>query len=114
MNGVIGGEGEPGKAENALHYQVQGVPKGGDDSLPETAWIDNRLAFSNETFDEVARMLERRFDVQIDITDARLAEAHLSGVFEKETIGQVLDILRMTTKFKYSIEGKKVRLMPDL
>jgi len=25
-----------------------------------------------------------------------------------------LDILKMTTKFKYSIEGKKVRLMPDL
>jgi len=102
------------REENALHYQVQGVPKAGDDSLPETAWIDNRLAFSNETFEEVARMLERRYDVQIDITDMQLKEAHLSGVFEKETIQQVLDILKMTTKFKYSIEGKKVRLTPDL
>jgi len=99
---------------NALHYQVQGVPKAGDDSLPETAWVENRLAFSNETFDEVARMLDRRYDVQIEIGDAQLREAHLSGVFEKETVQQVLDILRMTTKFKYSIEGKKVRLMPDL
>lgn len=99
---------------NALHYQVQGVPKAGDDSLPETAWIENRLAFSNEPFEEVVRMLERRYDVQIEIGDEQLREAHLSGVFEKETIRQVLDILKMTTKFKYSIEGKKVRLMPDL
>lgn len=114
MNSVPETEVAPDGVDNALHYQVQGVPKAGDDSLPETAWIENRLAFSNETFDEVARMLERRYDVQIDITDTRLKEAHLSGVFEKETIQQVLDILRMTTKFKYSIEGKKVRLVPDL
>lgn len=114
MNPVPETEAGPGRVENALHYQVQGVPKAGDDSLPETAWIDNRLAFSNETFEEVARMLERRYDVRIDIPDARLKEAHLSGVFEKETIRQVLDILKMTTQFKYSIEGKKVRLTPDL
>ena len=114
MNPVPETEAAPDRVGNALHYLVQGVPKAGDDSLPETAWVENRLAFSNETFEEVARMLERRFDVQIDITDGRLREAHLSGVFEKETIQQVLDILKMTTKFQYSIEGKKVRLMPDL
>jgi transmembrane sensor len=99
---------------NALHYQVQGVPKAGDDSLPETAWVENRLVLSNETFEDVASVLERRYDVQIEIADARLKEEHVSGVFERETIQQVLDILKMTTKFKYSIEGKKVRLMPDL
>jgi transmembrane sensor len=101
-------------AQNALHYLVQGVPKAGDDSLPETAWVENRLVLSNETLEEVARVLERRYDVQIEIADARLKEEHVSGVFERETIQQVLDILKMTTKFKYSIEGKKVRLMPDL
>jgi len=114
MNAVPETEAASERVENALRYQVQGVPKAGDDSLPETAWIENRLAFSNETFEDVARMLERRYDVQIDLTDNRLKQEHLSGVFEKETIGQVLDILKMTTKFKYSIEGKKVRLMPDL
>jgi ferric-dicitrate binding protein FerR (iron transport regulator) len=82
--------------------------------LPETAWVENRLVISNETFEEVARMLERRYDVQIEIGDMRLNQEHVSGVFEKETIQQVLDILKMTTKFTYSIEGKKVRLKPDL
>lgn len=113
MNAVPENEAAAGREENALHYLVQGVPRAGGDSLPETAWVEDRLVFSNETFDEVARMLERRYDVQIDITDVQLKEAHLSGVFEKETIQQVLDILRMTTKFNYSIEGKKVRLKPD-
>lgn len=106
--------GETGNGGNELHYLVQGVPKAGDDSLPETAWIENRLVISNETFEEVARVLERRYDVQIEINDVRLNQEHVSGVFEKETIQQVLDILKMTTKFTYSIEGKKVRLRPDL
>ncbi len=105
---------EAGSGGNELRYLVQGVPKAGDDSLPETAWVENRLVLSNETFEDVARVLERRYDVQIEIADARLKEEHVSGVFERETIQQVLDILKMTTKFKYSIEGKKVRLMPDL
>jgi transmembrane sensor len=98
----------------ALHYLVQGLPEAGNDSLSETAWVDNKLVVSDITFEELARMLERRYDVRIDFEDGRLKEEHLSGVFEKETIQQVLDILKMTTKFKYSIVGKKVRLMPDL
>ena len=107
----LGASGVPG---NALRYLVQGLPETESDSLPETAWVDNRLVVSNESFGEVARMLERRYDVQIAFGDERLRQEHLSGVFEKETIRQVLDILKMTTKFKYSIDGKKVRLMPDL
>jgi transmembrane sensor len=98
----------------ALHYLVQGLPEAENDSLPETAWVDNKLVVSDITFEELARMLERRYDVRIDFEDDRLKAEHLSGVFEKETIQQVLDILKMTTKFKYSIVGKKVRLMPDL
>jgi len=98
----------------ALHYLVQGLPEDGNDSLPETAWVDNRLVVSDITFEELARTLERRYDVRIDFEDERLRSEHLSGVFEKETIQQVLDILQLTTKFKYSIVGKKVRLMPDL
>jgi transmembrane sensor len=98
----------------ALHYLVQGLPEDGSDSLPETAWVDNRLVVSDITFEELAKTLERRYDVRIDFEDERLKSEHLSGVFEKETIQQVLDILQLTTKFKYSIVGKKVRLMPDL
>lgn len=110
MNAVSGRE-DAGRG-NALHYLVQGVTKA-EDSLPEAAWIENRLVISNETFGDIAKELERRYDVEIEFAGGQLAQEHLSGIFEKETIGQVLDILKMTTKFKYSIEGKKVRLMPD-
>jgi transmembrane sensor len=112
MNSAPETKGVQARATNVLRYQVQRVPSVSD-SLPERAWIENRLVINDETFEDVAIVLERRYNVDIEIADARLKQEHVSGIFEKETIQQVLGILEMTTKFKYSIEGKKVRLMPD-
>jgi transmembrane sensor len=97
-------------AHNALSYQVQLLPVVDHDSLSETAWLDNKLVVNNQTFGDVARLLERKYDVQIAFGDEGLRQEHLSGVFENETIEQVLDILRMTTRFTYTIKGKQVRL----
>ena len=97
-------------SHNALRYQVQSLPEV-NDTPPETAWMENKLVFSDEPFDEVARLLERKYDVQIDFENEDLKAQHLSGVFEKESLKEVLDILRMTTRFHYQIEGKKVSLI---
>jgi transmembrane sensor len=97
-------------AHNALSYQVQLLPVVDHDSLSETAWLDNKLVVNNQTFGEVAQLLERKYDVQIAFGDEGLRQAHLSGVFENETIEQVFDILRMTTRFTYTIKGKQIRL----
>ena len=97
-----------------LRYQVQSLPSASGDSLAETAWMENKLVISDETFDQVALLLERKYDVHIDFGSEALKEEHLSGVFENETLQQVLDILRMTTRFHYTIEGKKVLLAKGL
>jgi transmembrane sensor len=97
-------------AHNALSYQVQLLPVVDHDSLSETAWLDNKLVVNNLTFGDMARLLERKYDVQIAFGDEGLRQEHLSGVFENETIEQVLDILRMTTRFTYTIKGKQIRL----
>jgi transmembrane sensor len=97
-------------AHNALSYQVQLLPVVDHDSLSKTAWLDNKLVVNNQTFGEVAQLLERKYDVQIAFGDEGLRQAHLSGVFENETIEQVFDILRMTTRFTYTIKGKQIRL----
>jgi len=97
-------------ARNALSYQVQLIPVVDHDSLSETAWLENKLVISNQAFGEVARLLERKYDVQITFGNEGLRQEHLSGVFEKETIEQVFDILRMTTRFTYTIKGKQIRL----
>ncbi len=95
---------------NELKYQVQTLPVANNNNLTETAWINNRLLLNNEAFDNVAKLLERRFDVHVFFDNDKLKEEHLTGVFEKENIQEVLDVLKMTTHFKYRIDGNNIHL----
>jgi ferric-dicitrate binding protein FerR (iron transport regulator) len=79
-------------------------------SIPEVAWLQDKLAFQNESFDELARKLERRYDVHIVFRDTLLEKEKLSGVFENENIQKALKILQMTTPFVYEIQGDTVFL----
>jgi len=100
-------------AENELRYQVQFLPQTAHEAIPETAWVDNKLVFNNESFEEVARQLERRYAVHVEFDNEALRHQHVSGVFEKENLPQALEILRMTTKFNYKMDSNSVKLIAD-
>jgi len=74
----------------------------------ETAWVENKLVFDNESFEEAAPKIERWYNVQINFSDAKIKEVHFSGKFENETIQQVLDYLSMIGPCHYSMHGNKV------
>jgi ferric-dicitrate binding protein FerR (iron transport regulator) len=92
-----------------LRYQVRYV-----NNLAETAWMENKLIFNDEPFEEVAMELERKYNVAVEFETDALRDEHLSGVFDKENLQQVLDILRATTRFDYRLDGKKVVLVKAL
>lgn len=81
-----------------------------DNTIVETQWMENRLVFRNETFDEVARMMERWYNVIIEIDDDELKSILLSGTFENETIEQALDALKYTKSFRYNTSGEKIKI----
>ena len=74
----------------------------------ETSWMQNKLVFVDEAFAEVARKMERWYDVRIQFRNRSLEEELLNGEFRKETLKQALDGLRITTDFRYKIEDKGV------
>ena len=79
-----------------------------DSSVPETQWIENKLVFRDESFDELAVRMERWYNVNINISDPRLKEKRFSGIFENETIEQALEALKITVPYKYELEGNKI------
>jgi transmembrane sensor len=81
-----------------------------NNTIAETQWIENRLVFRDESFDEVARMMERWYNVKIEIDDEELKTSLLSGTFEKETIEQALDALKYTKSFRYDTSSEKIRI----
>jgi ferric-dicitrate binding protein FerR (iron transport regulator) len=71
----------------------------------ETSWVANKLIFQDESFEEIARQLERWYGVVIKFNNLQMKETHLTGSFQNETIRQALDALRFTASFDYSIDN---------
>jgi ferric-dicitrate binding protein FerR (iron transport regulator) len=79
-----------------------------DSLLVETAWVQNKLVFDNESFREVATKMERWYNVEIEFRDEKKQEQRFTGVFENETIQQALDYMNITAPFHYSMHGNKI------
>ena len=79
-----------------------------------TGWKDHLLIFDEETFDEVARRLERTFDVKIRITNSQLANLRYTGRFNKvENITEALRIISATTPIVYHLQKDTIVISAD-
>jgi len=82
-------------------------------AIIETSWVDNKLIFQDEEFGDLARQMERWYGISIRFEDARLQQLRFTGTFEKESIRQALDALKLTdqtAKFDYTIDGEQVTI----
>jgi len=74
-------------------------------------WKDNLLIFDGITLNEIARVLERRYDVKITIGNHELQNIKYSGSFKSvPEIGKVLQIIKQNTPIDYTIEGQKINI----
>ena len=80
------------------------------ESKSATAWTNGKLIFEGETLWQIAKELERSYNVVIIITDEELAKMRFYGDFlrQEQTLKEVLDALAATGKLHYKIEEKQV------
>ncbi len=74
-----------------------------------SAWQYGKYYFRSKSFKEIAAILERGFNVSIDIQSKKLQEDIFSGDFVRgESLEQILRIVQQSTKMKYQITDQKV------
>ncbi|MFT3982095.1 MAG: FecR family protein [Ferruginibacter sp.] len=81
-----------------------------DNENVESSWTKNILSFDDEQFSEVAKKMERWYNVTIKFKNKSWEKKFLSGSFESETLDQALAALKFTTGFKFTIDGDKVSI----
>ena len=77
----------------------------------EALWIKNKLAFDEETLEEIAMKIERWYDVKVTFTQESLKKVQYSGVFEDESLQQVMAALH-DAGVNYKINKKEVIIRP--
>lgn len=78
-----------------------------------TSWKDDKWIIEREPLNDLVVKLQRRFNVTFIYKSEALKKYKISGIIQKETLEQVLDILKLTAPLKYTIKKGVVTLEMD-
>ncbi len=76
----------------------------------ETAWLYSRLEFRGDRFEELAKKLERWYNITIIFNDEQVKKLSFNGSFEKETVEEAFEALKSAEPFNYSIKGYEINV----
>lgn len=69
-------------------------------------WTNGNLVFNHKTMQEIAGELKRRFGVNIDFVDQKIAREEITGVFPKgKPVSEIMQTLSVVGGFSYEITG---------
>lgn len=77
---------------------------------PLVSWKENRWIFEQESLQQIAIELERRFDVKINFESERLKTRRFTGILIAEPIDQVLKVMSIAAPISYKLEGRVITL----
>ena len=73
-----------------------------------TSWKENKLIFINMNLAELIKMLERKYDVDIEVSDKSILNYHYDGTIRNESILEIMDLIKITLPIDYKIVGQKI------
>ncbi len=74
-------------------------------------WTEGKLIFRGDNMDEVARRLERWYNIEVEVADQALNEYVFRATFEDDSLEEVLKLLSMTSPIRYRITPRQA--LPD-
>jgi ferric-dicitrate binding protein FerR (iron transport regulator) len=80
---------------------------------PVVSWKESRWIFENQSLQQMAVDLERKFDVQILFASERLKSYRFTGTILAEPIEQVLEVISITAPIDFKLNGRVVTLSED-
>lgn len=81
-----------------------------DSTILETSWVDNRLVFEDESFQEIAVRMARWYGVTFKFENEELKQLRFTGNFRDESLNDALMAMQITANFGYRISDKNVTI----
>ncbi len=74
------------------------------------AWTKGKLMFDNDKFNQIIKILERRYNVQIENNYTEIERLRFTGNFETDSIEKILNTIKMHSNFSYVIAREKITI----
>ncbi len=91
-----------------LVFQNGNISKSVIDPAKYYAWTEGKLVFRGDPMDEVARRIERWYNVKVELADQELKKYSFRATFEDDKLEDVLHYLSMTSPIKYKITPREM------
>lgn len=82
-------------------YAVEGMPS-------EVLWMKSVIDFDNTDFEDVAKLMEHKYNVTIQFKDDDIKKLKFTGKFKNESIETAMKELQVTVDFHYKIDKDQV------
>ena len=106
IDAVAGPEKEAQQPESE-HPIVSAVKKTAGGEIKEVAWVESNLVFEDDSFEDIALQLDRWYGVHIQFSNGEAKRYRFTATFKKEKIENVLEMLKLSKKFNYVIDGQQ-------
>lgn len=77
------------------------------DASKFAAWKEGKLVFRGDPMKEVARRIERWYNVDMELVDKELEQYVIRGIFQDDSLDEVMRYLSMTSPIRYRIIDRK-------
>jgi transmembrane sensor len=75
-----------------------------------TGWIHNELRFENESLGDIAKTIQRIYNVEIVFASEKLKNQHYTGTINNNSLESVLNIISLTSPVSFQINDQQVTL----
>lgn len=89
---------------------ISPVKFGDKEYIREISWVENKLVFQNESFEDLIPKLERWYNVKIDLDDPKIRSVRFTGIFIDENIIQALEAMQLIKPFNYKLTANEVKI----
>lgn len=77
-----------------------------NDNLNFGSWKTGILVFNKTSLDEVFEVVGKKYGIKFHMSDPELARLKLTATFDNESLGSVLEVLRLVHRLQFSNIGK--------
>lgn len=84
-------------------------------AITSIAWVNDFLYFKNESFEQISKKLERRFNIEIINKYSPLSQENFTGNFDtRKGIDHILKVFSYNFPFEYETRNNRIILTPKL
>jgi transmembrane sensor len=105
---TVGKEKETILPSERLVFRNGNISKSVTDPSKYSSWTEGKLIFRGDGMAEVARRIERWYNVKVKLADSELEKYSFHATFEDDKLDDLLRLLSMTSPIKYKIAPSKI------